>query len=132
VLCGVQAAAIHCETVARREIGAFTTPKNRSRCKPVTPPASGKEAESGYTRVPISYSVLDSTGHCFAVHFGEKTFPSIRVDVSGCRDAFSFYTFWFVFSPQFTEQPPRERADTTESVQPAADYLVYVDNVLLL
>ncbi|XP_056285838.1 uncharacterized protein abi3b [Pseudoliparis swirei] len=84
------AAAIHCETVARREIGAFTTPKNRSRCKPVTPPASGKEAESGYTRVPISYSVLDSTGHCFA----------------------------------FTEQPPRERADTTESVQPAADYLV--------
>ncbi|TNN74653.1 Abl interactor 1 [Liparis tanakae] len=88
------AAAIHCETVARREIGAFTTPKNKSRCKPVTPPASGKEAESGYTRVPISYSVLDSTGHCFG----------------------------------FTEQPPRERTDATESVQPAADYLVYIQS----
>ncbi|XP_034414931.1 abl interactor 1 [Cyclopterus lumpus] len=84
------AAAIHFETVARREIGAFTTPKNRSRSKLVTPPSSGKEAESGYTRVPISYSILDSTGHCFEI----------------------------------TEQQPRKRADTTESIDSTADFFV--------
>ncbi|XP_029312491.1 abl interactor 1 [Cottoperca gobio] len=59
------AAAIHLESVARREIGAFTTPKNRTRTKFVTPPTSGKEPERGYSRVPISFSILDSTGHCF-------------------------------------------------------------------
>ncbi|GLD57545.1 abl interactor 1-like protein [Lates japonicus] len=61
------AAAIHFEKVARREIGVFTTPKNRSRSKLMTPPPSGKEPERGYSRVPISYSILDSTGHSFQV-----------------------------------------------------------------
>ncbi|KAG7226376.1 hypothetical protein INR49_013787, partial [Caranx melampygus] len=59
------AAAIHHEKVARREIGVFTTPKDRNRSKLMTPPPSGKEPERGYTRVPISYSILDSIGHCF-------------------------------------------------------------------
>ncbi|XP_077958670.1 uncharacterized protein LOC120819302 isoform X2 [Gasterosteus aculeatus] len=59
------ASAIHCETVARRAIGASTTPKNKSCSKLMTPPAAGREAESRYAREPISYSTLDSTGHCF-------------------------------------------------------------------
>ncbi|KAK1881818.1 Abl interactor 1 [Dissostichus eleginoides] len=40
------AAAIHFESVARKEI-------------------AGKEPERSYSRVPISFSILDSTGHCF-------------------------------------------------------------------
>lgn len=63
-----QAAAIHFEKVARREIGAFTTPKTKSRSKILTPPASGKEPAKSYSRVPISYSILDSIGHCFQVN----------------------------------------------------------------
>ncbi|TKS90013.1 Abl interactor 1 [Collichthys lucidus] len=61
------AAAIHFEKVSRREIGAFTTTKNRIRAKLLTPPPSGKEPEKSYARVPISYSILDSIGHCFQV-----------------------------------------------------------------
>uniref|UniRef100_UPI0009B44159 ABI gene family member 3 n=1 Tax=Monopterus albus TaxID=43700 RepID=UPI0009B44159 len=57
------AAAIHLERVARTGIGAFTTPKNRSCSKPMTPPPSGIEPEESYSRVPISYSTLDSIGH---------------------------------------------------------------------
>jgi len=64
---GVQAAAIHIEKVARREIGAFTTPKSKTRSKPMTPPALGTEPERSYPRAPISYSILDSVGHCFQV-----------------------------------------------------------------
>uniref|UniRef100_A0A3B4YM84 Abl-interactor homeo-domain homologous domain-containing protein n=1 Tax=Seriola lalandi dorsalis TaxID=1841481 RepID=A0A3B4YM84_SERLL len=60
-----QAAAIHHEKVARREIGVFTTPKNKSRSKLMTPPPSGRQPERSYSRAPISYSILDSTGHCF-------------------------------------------------------------------
>lgn len=63
----LQAAAIHHEKVARREIGVFTAPKDRNRSKLMTPPPSGKEPERGYARVPISYSTLDSIGHCFQV-----------------------------------------------------------------
>ncbi|XP_068439586.1 abl interactor 1-like [Clinocottus analis] len=74
-------AAVHIETVARREIGAFTTPKNRSRSKLMTPPTSGKEAQRGYTRVPISYSIWDSTGHCFEVQLAEQQ-PRPRADTS--------------------------------------------------
>ncbi|XP_040885367.1 abl interactor 1, partial [Toxotes jaculatrix] len=59
------AASVHFEKVARREIGVFTAPKNRSRSKLMAPPPSGKEPEGSYTRVPISYSILDSIGHCF-------------------------------------------------------------------
>ncbi|XP_034564153.1 formin-like protein 20 [Notolabrus celidotus] len=84
------AAAIHFEKVARREIGAFTTPKAKSRSKLLTPPTSGKEPEKKYGRVPISYSILDSIGHSF----------------------------------QIFEQPPRERADTTESIYSTADFSV--------
>lgn len=65
----VQAAAIHFESVARREIGTFTAPKYKSRSKLLTPPASGKEPEKRYSRVPISYSILDSIGHCFEVNW---------------------------------------------------------------
>ncbi|KAM3859577.1 uncharacterized protein abi3b [Diretmus argenteus] len=61
------AVAIHHEKVARREIGVFTTPKKRPRTKVMTPPQSGKEPEENYSRVPISYSILDSVGHCFEV-----------------------------------------------------------------
>lgn len=61
------AAAIHFEKVARREIGTFTTPKDKSRSKPMVPPSSGKEPEQGYMRAPISYTVLDSVGHYFQV-----------------------------------------------------------------
>ncbi|XP_054623681.1 uncharacterized protein abi3b [Dunckerocampus dactyliophorus] len=61
------AAAIHYEKVARREISTFTTSKNKTRCKLVTPPPLGREPERSYSRVPISYSSLDSTGHCFQV-----------------------------------------------------------------
>ncbi|KAK5616906.1 hypothetical protein CRENBAI_015780 [Crenichthys baileyi] len=61
------AAAIHLEKVARRKIGAFTTPKDKTQSKPMAPPPSGKEPEEGYLRVPISYTVLDSVGHYFLV-----------------------------------------------------------------
>ncbi|KAF6728412.1 Abl interactor 1 [Oryzias melastigma] len=59
------AAAIHLEKVARREIGVFTSPKAKTRSKPLTPPPSGREPEASYEREPISYSILDSVGHCF-------------------------------------------------------------------
>lgn len=65
----IQAAAIHLEKVARREIGTFTTPKDKTRSKPLAPPPSGKEPEAGYMRVPISYTILDSVGHCFQVKY---------------------------------------------------------------
>ncbi|KAM4715135.1 LOW QUALITY PROTEIN: abl interactor 1 [Anableps anableps] len=61
------AAAIHFEKVARREIGTFTTPKDKTRCKPTAPPPSGIEPEKGYMRAPISYTILDSVGHYFQV-----------------------------------------------------------------
>nr|XP_057917233.1 uncharacterized protein abi3b [Doryrhamphus excisus] len=61
------AAAIHYEKVARREISIFTTSKNKTRSKLVTPPPSGREPERSYSRVPISYSTLDLTGHCFQI-----------------------------------------------------------------
>uniref|UniRef100_A0A3Q2YBF9 Formin-2-like n=1 Tax=Hippocampus comes TaxID=109280 RepID=A0A3Q2YBF9_HIPCM len=60
-------ASIHYEKVARREISIFTTSKNNTRAKLVAPPASGKELERSYPRVPISYSSLDAIGHCFQV-----------------------------------------------------------------
>nr|XP_004562448.2 abl interactor 2 [Maylandia zebra] len=60
-------AAIHCEKVARREIGVFTTPKNKTFSKPMTPPASGKEPKEAYSREPISYFTLDNIGHSFQV-----------------------------------------------------------------
>ncbi|KAK5850644.1 hypothetical protein PBY51_001504 [Eleginops maclovinus] len=82
------AAAIHFESVARREIGAFTSPKDRTRAKLITPPTAGKEPERSYSRVPISFSILDSTGHCF----------------------------------EYPVQP--KKADSTESIQSAADYPV--------
>lgn len=66
VLC-FKAAAIHFEKVARREIGAFTSPKTKTRSKMLAPPPSGKEPIRGYSRMPISYSILDSIGHCFQV-----------------------------------------------------------------
>uniref|UniRef100_UPI0037E96893 abl interactor 1 n=1 Tax=Semicossyphus pulcher TaxID=241346 RepID=UPI0037E96893 len=88
------AAAIHFEKVARREIGNFTTPKTKTRAKHLAPPTSGKEPEKSYTRVPISYSILDSVGHSFQ------------------------------FPPQVTEQQPRKRADTTESIQSTSDFSV--------
>ncbi|XP_074518765.1 uncharacterized protein abi3b isoform X2 [Halichoeres trimaculatus] len=84
------AAAIHFEKVARREIGAFTTPKTKSRSKLLTPPATGKEPERKYARVPISYSILDTVGHSF----------------------------------QVTEQPPRKRTDTSESIYSTTDFSV--------
>ncbi|XP_034716736.1 abl interactor 1, partial [Etheostoma cragini] len=68
------AAAIHIETVARRQIGASTTPKNRSRTNPMSPPTSGKEPERSYLREPISFYILDSIGLRFgaAVQQPEK------------------------------------------------------------
>ncbi|KAA8581741.1 hypothetical protein FQN60_003322, partial [Etheostoma spectabile] len=68
------AAAIHIETVARRQIGASTTPKNRSRANPMSPPTSGKEPERSYLREPISFYVLDTIGLRFgaAVQQPEK------------------------------------------------------------
>ncbi|KAF7661157.1 hypothetical protein LDENG_00267410, partial [Lucifuga dentata] len=59
------AVAIHKEKVARREIGPFTTPKTRIHTKIMTQPKSGQEPQRSYSRVPISYSILDSIGHCF-------------------------------------------------------------------
>ncbi|XP_074477220.1 uncharacterized protein abi3b [Sebastes fasciatus] len=93
------AAAIHFESVARREIGAFTTPKNRTRTKPLTPPASGKEPQRSYSRVPISFSILDFTGHCFEITEQQQ-------------------------QQQQQQQQPRKRADTTESIQSTSDYSV--------
>ncbi|XP_014851746.1 PREDICTED: abl interactor 1-like isoform X2 [Poecilia mexicana] len=61
------AAAIHLEKVARREIGVFTTPKDKTRSKPMAPPPSGTEQETGYMRTPISYTILDTVGHYFQV-----------------------------------------------------------------
>uniref|UniRef100_A0A3Q2QBW0 ABI family, member 3b n=1 Tax=Fundulus heteroclitus TaxID=8078 RepID=A0A3Q2QBW0_FUNHE len=63
------AAAIHLEKVARREIGTFTAPKDKTRTKTLAPPPSGKEPEEGYVRVPISYTILDSVGHYFQVKY---------------------------------------------------------------
>ncbi|XP_068162081.1 abl interactor 1 isoform X2 [Antennarius striatus] len=85
------AAAIHFDKVSRREIGAFTTPKIKSRSKLLASPASGKEQERKYSRVPISYSSLDSIGHCFH---------------------------------QVTEQQPRKRAETAESIHSNKDFSV--------
>ncbi|XP_030611072.1 formin-like protein 20 [Archocentrus centrarchus] len=61
------AAAFHLEKVARREIGMFTTPKNRTYSQSMTPPAKGREPEELYSREPISYSILDTIGHSFQV-----------------------------------------------------------------
>ncbi|KAK7919783.1 hypothetical protein WMY93_011067 [Mugilogobius chulae] len=61
------AAAFHLEKVARREIGVFTSPKNHVRSKFMTLPAGGIEPERRYCRAPISYTALDSVGHCFQV-----------------------------------------------------------------
>ncbi|XP_037547563.1 ABI gene family member 3 [Nematolebias whitei] len=61
------AAAIHFEKVARQEIRAFSTPKNKTLSMPMMPPTLGREPEEIYERVPISYSTLDSIGHCFQV-----------------------------------------------------------------
>lgn len=74
--CVAQAVAIHFEKVSRREIGAFTAAKPRVRAKHVTPPAAGREPARGYSRPPISYSVLDAVGHCFQVTGGRiPSFP---------------------------------------------------------
>ncbi|XP_059180903.1 uncharacterized protein abi3b [Centropristis striata] len=73
------AAAIHHEKIARREIGNFTTPKNRIRSKLLAPPPSGKEPERCYARVPISYAILDPIGHCF--QFTESQ-PRKRADTT--------------------------------------------------
>ncbi|XP_033468063.2 uncharacterized protein abi3b [Epinephelus lanceolatus] len=94
------AAAIHFEKVSRREIGAFASPKTKSRSRLMTPPASGKEPERSYSRVPISYSILDSTGHCFVVTEQQQQ------------------------QQQQQQQKPRKRADTTESIQSTADFAV--------
>uniref|UniRef100_A0A671VGZ4 Abl-interactor homeo-domain homologous domain-containing protein n=1 Tax=Sparus aurata TaxID=8175 RepID=A0A671VGZ4_SPAAU len=113
--------------VARREIGAFTTPKTKNRAKPLTPPASGKEPEKSYNRVSISYSTLDSIGHSFF----QVTYcypPECSAEMC--------YSIIFVpcsFSPkQVTEQQPRKRAGTTDSIQSTAsnDIPVYGDKVL--
>ncbi|XP_061665537.1 ABI gene family member 3 [Syngnathoides biaculeatus] len=61
------AVCMHCEKVSRREISAFTTSKNVAAVKLVAPPASGREPARTYLRLPISYSVLDATGHSFQV-----------------------------------------------------------------
>ncbi|XP_008436070.1 abl interactor 1 [Poecilia reticulata] len=61
------AAAFHFEKVARREIGVFTTPKDKSRSKPMALPPSGTEQEMDYMRTPISYTILDTVGHYFQV-----------------------------------------------------------------
>lgn len=60
-------AEFHLEKVARREIGVFTSPKNCERSKLMAPPSGGIEPERRYSRAPISYSALDSVGHCFQV-----------------------------------------------------------------
>lgn len=99
----IQAAAIHFEKVARKEIGAFTTPKNRTRSKLMTPPPSGKEPEKGYKRVPISYSVLDSVGHCFHV----RGFQNWEAELSShtFRDFLKIKAEWRTKFPSF----PRSR-----------------------
>nr|CBN81254.1 Abl interactor 1 [Dicentrarchus labrax] len=71
------AAAVHFEKIARREIGAFTTPKPKIRSKLLTAPTSGKEPEKSYMRVPISYSILDSVGHCFQIQFWPRCASAI-------------------------------------------------------
>lgn len=148
----LQAAAIHYEKVARREIGAFTTPKTKNRAKPLTPPASGKEPEKSYNRVSISYSTLDSIGHSFfqvSRTLNWKQFEFTHFSLLSIRDygfiAYCYppecsaemcYSIIFVpcsFSPkQVTEQQPRKRAGTTDSIQSTAsnDIPVYGDKVL--
>ncbi|KAM9774218.1 abl interactor 1-like isoform 2-T3 [Syngnathus typhle] len=81
------AASIHYEKVARREISIFTTSKKNTHAALVAPPTSGKELERGYSRLPISYSCLDTTGHSF----------------------------------QVSQEPPRSRTGTTDSMQSNAD-----------
>ncbi|XP_061612221.1 uncharacterized protein abi3b [Phyllopteryx taeniolatus] len=61
------AVCMHYEKVARREISTFTTSKSNARVNLVAPPASGREPPRSYSRVPISYSLLDATGHSFQV-----------------------------------------------------------------
>ncbi|XP_035001339.2 abl interactor 1 [Hippoglossus stenolepis] len=61
------AAAIHFEKVSRREIGTYTTAKDRTRSRLMALPPSGKEPERSYSRGPISYSALDTIGHCFKI-----------------------------------------------------------------
>ncbi|XP_024913601.1 abl interactor 2-like [Cynoglossus semilaevis] len=60
-------AEIHFEKVSRREIGNFTAPKEKIRTRRMAPPPTGLEPEKRWTRMPISYSILDSVGHCFQV-----------------------------------------------------------------
>ncbi|XP_058477136.1 abl interactor 1 [Solea solea] len=78
--------AMHFEKVARREIGVFTTTKEKIRSRRLVAPPSGKEPERSYSRVPISYSILDSMGHCFHMKH------------------------------QVTEEQPRKRADSIHSM----------------
>ncbi|XP_026207637.1 protein diaphanous homolog 1, partial [Anabas testudineus] len=70
-------AAIRLERTARRELFALTAPANGSRCEPMMPPPSGRVQDDSYTRVPISYSILDSIGHCFQV---TEELPSKKAD----------------------------------------------------
>ncbi|KAM9774216.1 abl interactor 1-like isoform 1-T2 [Syngnathus typhle] len=91
------AASIHYEKVARREISIFTTSKKNTHAALVAPPTSGKELERGYSRLPISYSCLDTTGHSFQAEHPLVT-PS-----------------------QVSQEPPRSRTGTTDSMQSNAD-----------
>lgn len=55
--------------MARKELFALTAPKDRGCWKPtIQPPPAREEVEESYVRVPISYSALDSVGHCFKVN----------------------------------------------------------------
>ncbi|XP_051573625.1 ABI gene family member 3-like isoform X2 [Myxocyprinus asiaticus] len=58
-----QTVDMHREKVARREIGVFTVAKRVPRNHKIVPPAKSTEPKPEYSRIPISFSSLDSIGH---------------------------------------------------------------------
>lgn len=59
---------MHLERIARGQLFALTAPNKRGNSEPLILPPSNREPEESYTRIPISYSILDSVGHCFQVN----------------------------------------------------------------
>lgn len=82
-----------------------------------------------YSRTPISYSALDSVGHCFQVNWATRGRPLVK-----WRKHHLLLLKCFSFCLQkVSEQPSRKRAGTTDSIQNTEhsilnnkDYPVYV------
>lgn len=113
------ASAFHFEKVARREIGVFTKPKNCPRTKPMALPSEGIEPERRYSRAPISYSALDSIGHCFqvATQPSEKKAESIEENKSD-TNASTITSFGIAVPPPSVPSLVQDSGSSGDSLPP--------------